>query len=175
MVKKPIRYSKRYQNININNSPVPSWCIQKYTTLESQEDINDFFASMVYKGYRVRAIARAFRISPAQVSIKWREGNTRQEYVDNIPDKDTVELKLASHEESLLRAAALVARGKGEDRSNQSRLAASNNLNIMLRILYDEGHSLKSLADACDVSRAAISQRLSKTEVYQYSREDDMP
>ena len=152
---------------------LPTKLAYKAKNLEGQE-LHDFLACLHEKRWSIRSIATALEISPTTATKYIEKGVVSQECLDviTIPDEFRPVRELPTNDYHRLRSISLLARKAASATPNPRVKQASEDLNVYLRILHDEGYSIRIMAEACSISKTAISQRLGKTTPGDYTRED---
>lgn len=152
---------------------LPTKLAFKAKNLEGQE-LYDFVACLHNKRWSIRSIATALEISPTTATKYIEKGIVSEECLDGvaIPDEFLPVKELPTNDYHRLRSISLLARKAASATPNPRVKQASEDLNVYLRILHDEGYSIRTMAEACSISKTAISQRLNKTSPGDYTRED---
>lgn len=152
---------------------LPTKLSHKAKNLEGQ-DLYNFLACLHERRWSIRSIATALEISPTTATKYIDKGVVDPSCLEaiRIPDEFLPVKELPTNDYHRLRSISQLARKAASATPNPRVKRASEDLNIYLRILYDEGYPIRLLSDACAITKTAISQRLSKTEKGQYTRED---
>lgn len=138
------------------------------------QDLYNYLACLHERHWSIRSIATALEISPTTATKYIEKGTVDPESLSliRLPDEFLPVKELPTNDYHRLRSISQLARKAASATPNPRVKRASEDLNIYLRILSDEGYSVRLLAEACAITKTAISQRLSKTEKGQYTRED---
>lgn len=138
------------------------------------QDLFDYLATIHQARWSIRSIACALNISPTTATKYIEKGKVNYEALDKVPIPHEFEpvAELPINDYHRLRSLSQLARKSASATPSPRARQASQDLNIYLRILKDEGYALKYIAEACATSKTAVSQRLKKTDPGQFTRED---
>lgn len=151
---------------------LPSLTTHHLHTLKDQE-LYDTLKTLHLCEWSIRSLSQALEVSPTTMQKYLAKGVAQEHLLATLPGPPRIlreEINIDDAER--LQALAPIARRTGTKGKASTARQKSEEFNRLLRVLSDEGFSLRQLSNAAGITRTAISLRLKKTQPREVSRSD---